>query len=98
MKIIEFSGWHFLAVRRCAQALGLPMPDSPTLSMALGTTCATPLQVAAAYAALAARGVAAEPYLVNRIKDSNGATIFLHRNKTRRVARRCRRSCYQLAV
>lgn len=64
------------------------MPHAPTLSMALGTSCASPLQVAAAYAAVAARGVAAEPYLVRLVKDSQGATIFRHRNKSRRVARK----------
>lgn len=76
-------------MRGCAEALGLPMPHAPTLSMALGTNCASPLQVATAYAALAARGVAAEPYLVRLVKDSQGATIFRHRSKTRRVARKC---------
>jgi penicillin-binding protein 1A len=77
------------AVRACAEALGLPIAAAPTLSMALGSGCATPLQMAGAYATLAARGLAAEPHLIRLVKDARGATLFRHRPAVRRAARRC---------
>lgn len=71
-----------------AQALGLPMPEVNTLSMALGTCSASPLQVAGAYAALAARGTATEPYMISLVKDEAGSTLYKHRRISRCAASR----------
>lgn len=49
---------------------------TPNLSLALGTQTASPLQIAAAYAVLANGGYRVEPYLIQRIDDLNGNTIF----------------------
>ena len=72
-----------------AQALGLPMPEANTLSMALGTCAASPLQVAGAYAALAARGTATEPFMISLVKDESGSTLYKHRRIARCAASRC---------
>ncbi len=46
------------------------------LSLALGTGSASPLQMAAAYAVFANGGFRVTPYLIQRIEDSEGWTIF----------------------
>lgn len=65
------------------------MPEANTLSMALGSCCASPLQVAGAYAALAARGTATEPFLISLVKDEAGSTLYKHRRISRCAASRC---------
>ena len=47
-----------------------------TLSLALGSGYASPLKMAAAYAVFANGGFAVKPYLIERIEDHNGATLF----------------------
>lgn len=59
----------------------------PNLSLALGTQTASPLQIAAAYAVLANGGYAVEPFLIERIDDIAGDTIFEARPPT--VCRGC---------
>ena len=46
------------------------------LSMALGTGSFTPLEMASAYSVLANGGYRVEPYVVQSIRDVNGAVIF----------------------
>lgn len=46
------------------------------LSLALGTGSVTPLQLAAGYAVFANGGYQVKPYLIQRIADNSGATIF----------------------
>jgi len=48
----------------------------PDLSLALGTLSMTPLEVASAYAILANGGYRVEPYLIQRIEDLDGRTLF----------------------
>ncbi|CAA0100006.1 Penicillin-binding protein 1A [Halioglobus japonicus] len=48
----------------------------PELSLALGTQSITPLELAKGYAVLANGGFRVEPYLIERIEDINGLTIF----------------------
>ena len=48
----------------------------PDLSLALGTLSMTPLEVASAYAVLANGGYRVEPYLIQRIEDLDGRTLF----------------------
>ncbi|MBA6413943.1 penicillin-binding protein 1A [Parahaliea sp. F7430] len=64
-----------------------PSQYSPNLSLALGTQTVTPLQLAGAYAVLANGGYSVEPYLIQRIEDLNGKTIFEARPAT--VCRDC---------
>ena len=48
----------------------------PELSLALGTQSITPLQMAKGYAVLANGGYLVEPYLVQRVEDLDGNTVF----------------------
>jgi penicillin-binding protein 1A len=48
----------------------------PELSLALGTQNITPLQLAKGYAVLANGGYLVEPYLVQRVEDLDGGTVF----------------------
>ena len=57
------------------------------LSLALGTHALTPLELATAYAAIANGGYKVEPYLIERIEDIRGETVFTATPKT--VCRDC---------
>jgi penicillin-binding protein 1B len=62
------------ALQQVAAHLGLPKPP-PYPATALGTTEATPLQVAQAYTAFANLGARATPTGVRRVTNASGATI-----------------------
>jgi penicillin-binding protein 1A len=57
------------------------------LSLALGTHAMSPLEVATAYAALANGGYAVTPFLIERVADNEGNTVFEARPAT--VCRAC---------
>jgi penicillin-binding protein 1A len=63
---------------------------SPDLSLALGTHTMSPLEVAAAYAVLANGGYLVEPYLISRIDNTAGETVYRARPLT--VCRACEES------
>ncbi|KGE04004.1 penicillin-binding protein 1A [Pseudohaliea rubra] len=69
-----------LGVRRLiayAGQLGFDTGDfAPDLSLALGTHAMAPLELAAAYAVLANGGYRVEPYLIARVDDSAGNTVW----------------------
>lgn len=68
--------------------LGFDTGDfTPDLSLALGTLSMTPLEVATAYAILANGGYRVEPFLIQRIDDVDGQTLFAARPPT--VCARC---------
>jgi len=48
----------------------------PELSLALGTQTITPLQLAKGYAVLANGGFLVEPYLIQRVEDVEGNTVY----------------------
>lgn len=58
-----------------ARRMGIRSPLQPNLSLALGTSEVTPLEMAAAFATLAAGGVYAEPLAVTRVLDSKGRLL-----------------------
>ncbi|MCK9607717.1 MAG: penicillin-binding protein 1A [Methylomonas sp.] len=58
-----------------------------TLSLALGSGYAPPLKMAAAYAVFANGGYLVTPYLIERIEDHTGATLFKANPKT--VCKEC---------
>ena len=62
-------------VAQTAQFLGLPKPE-PYPALALGTTEATPLEMAAAYTAFAASGQRIAPRVIARATDSDGTDII----------------------
>ena len=60
-----------------AGQLGFDTSDfAPDLSLALGTHAMAPLELAAAYAVLANGGYRVEPYLIARVDDSAGETVW----------------------
>jgi penicillin-binding protein 1A len=50
--------------------------NPPYLTMALGAGAVTPLQMAGAYAVFANGGYKINPYLISKITDNNGRTLF----------------------
>jgi penicillin-binding protein 1A len=61
--------------RRC----GIDSPLPPYPSLALGSADLRPLEVAAAYAAIANQGVAVRPHFVSEIRRRDGALLSRHR-------------------
>jgi len=77
-------------VARAAEAAGLPPSveaDAGNPSIALGalTHGVSPLQMATAYATIAARGVWAAPYSITRIVDRHGRVVYQHAPDARPV-------------
>jgi penicillin-binding protein 1B len=62
-------------VMSLAAKAGLPRPARAYPAMALGTSEATPLQIASAYTSFANLGTRTTPIAINRITTGNGVTI-----------------------
>ena len=62
-------------VMNLAGKAGLPKPPRAYPAMALGTSEATPLQIASAYTAFATLGTRTTPVAINRITTGNGMTV-----------------------
>lgn len=62
-------------VMNLAAKAGLPKPPRAYPAMALGTSEATPLQVASAYSSFATLGTRTSPIAINRITTGSGVTI-----------------------
>jgi penicillin-binding protein 1A len=65
-------------VAETAHRMGIPerVPIDPIPSMPLGSKEMHPLDMASAYATLAADGVHHVPYVVERVQDADGKTLF----------------------
>lgn len=63
-------------VMNLAAKAGLPRPSRAYPAMALGTSEATPLQIASAYTAFAAGGTRTAPLAINRITTGAGKTVI----------------------
>jgi penicillin-binding protein 1A len=61
-----------------ARRLGLTQNMSAVPSLAIGSCEVIPLEMAAAYAAFANRGIRAEPYMIEKVTDKNGAVLERH--------------------
>jgi penicillin-binding protein 1A len=61
------------------QRFGFPRPFAPNLSIALGSSEVTPLELATAYCAFATGGVRPEPIFITEITDSQGRVIEANR-------------------
>jgi len=68
-----------------AHRMGVTNPLEPFLSITLGAQDVTPLQMASAYATLAADGEYHAPYVVDRIEDRDGKVIFRNQPKGERA-------------
>jgi penicillin-binding protein 1B len=84
VRIAEKVGYGKIA--RMAEKLGLPKPQ-PYPALALGTTEATPLQVAQAYTAFADGGVLTEASPIKRLTNGNGVAISESKPETRQALR-----------
>ncbi len=62
-------------VIRMAHALGIQSPMPAELAVALGAAEVTPLELATAYATIAADGVYADPHVISRVEDQNGQLV-----------------------
>jgi membrane peptidoglycan carboxypeptidase len=58
----------------------------PLLSITLGTSAVSPLEMATAFSNFATNGVWASPYIVSRIYDANGDLIYEHETVTHQAA------------
>lgn len=63
-------------VMEVAKRMGITSPLQPYLSITLGTFPVSPLEMASAYATLAADGVRHTPYFVDQVDDSRGKVVF----------------------
>lgn len=66
-----------------ARRLGIEGPLQPNLSLALGTSEVTLLELTAAYATFAAQGVYSSPMLITQVYDRNGRIIENHQPEQR---------------
>lgn len=68
-----------------ARKMGITSKLRPYLSLALGTSEVTPLEITGAYATLAAGGVKTEPMMIVKITDKNGKVLEEHKPKKQQV-------------
>ncbi len=61
-----------------AKRMGITSPLQPNLSLALGTSDVTPLEMASAYGTLATMGVHAQPVAIAKILDRSGQVLEDH--------------------
>src|SRR5947209_11963294 len=73
-------------VEHTAESFGLPKAQ-PFPAIALGTTEATPLDVAAAYTVFPNNGERVQPNVIARVTNSSGADIFSETTERRQVIR-----------
>ncbi|WP_418317621.1 penicillin-binding protein 1A [Piscinibacter sakaiensis] len=74
------------AVARFAKQLGVEQsPLDPVLSLALGTSPVTLLEMAGAYGSFASLGIRRDPVLIERIDDSEGRMLASFGSSPRRV-------------
>ncbi|MBM3265129.1 MAG: PBP1A family penicillin-binding protein [candidate division Zixibacteria bacterium] len=58
-----------------ARRLGVTSPLDAVLSLALGTSGVSPLEMASAYSVFAAGGIYHRPYLIERVEDAQGQVL-----------------------
>jgi penicillin-binding protein 1B len=73
-------------VARLAQSFGLPKPE-PYPALALGTTEATPLKLAAAYTAFANLGERVEPRVIAHAANADGEVVLGEARQARQVVK-----------
>lgn len=73
IKVLEDIGVNYAA--NYVQKLGVETPQQRDLSMALGSTAVTPLEMLTAYTVFANGGILAPPTYITRIRDRNGRIL-----------------------
>ncbi len=74
------------AVAEQARRMGITTPLVPVVSMPLGTQEVFPIDMAAAFASIAADGLYNAPYYVDRVEDRDGRLLFTHAPNPRRAS------------
>ncbi len=64
------------SVAALAHAMGISSPIAPVPSSAIGASALRPIELVAAYVAIANLGSAVEPSFVNRVEDRAGKTVW----------------------
>ncbi|MGH6843084.1 MAG: penicillin-binding transpeptidase domain-containing protein, partial [Methylocella sp.] len=64
------------AIARIAHRLGIASDLSPNLSISLGTSAVTPLEIVTAYAAFANGGIGVQPQIISRVKTASGKLLY----------------------
>ncbi|MDP8938289.1 MAG: PBP1A family penicillin-binding protein [Actinomycetota bacterium] len=72
-------------VAELATKMGITKPLQPHLSLTLGSSGVSALDMASAYATLAADGERHTPYVIDRVEDRNGEVIFTNEAKPERA-------------
>ncbi len=75
-KLIEQVGPE--KVIRTARKFGIKSPLGKHLSLALGTSGVSPLEIASAYSVIANLGIYNEPYFIQHIEDFQGNRLYEH--------------------
>jgi 1A family penicillin-binding protein len=65
-------------VIRTARKFGIKSPLGKHLSLALGTSGVSPIEIASAYSVIANLGIYNEPYLIQKIEDFQGNRLYEH--------------------
>lgn len=68
-----------------AHEMGVTSDLQANLSLPLGSSPISPLEMAGAYAAIASEGIYRTPYFIDRIEDSSGKVVYQHEDDARRV-------------
>jgi membrane peptidoglycan carboxypeptidase len=69
-----------------ARQMGITTPLETAVSMPLGTKEVRPIEMAGAFASIAAEGVWNEPYYIDRVEGPDGKVLIQHENDPRRAA------------
>jgi penicillin-binding protein 1A len=83
IKIIQIVGPENAAA--VAKKMGITSPLTPTLSLALGTSDVSLLEMTSAYGVFAAGGMRSEPYAIEKVVDRDGKVIEEAEIKTSQV-------------
>ncbi len=67
-------------VARTAHRLGVVSELQANASIALGTSEVTPIELVSAYAPFANGGVAAQPYIITRVRTAEGKQLYARKN------------------
>ncbi len=75
VRVLDYAGIDH--VRHVAQRLGISEPIPHDLSIALGTSDVTLIELTGAYAAFANGGVGVLPHVIEKVTDGGGAALYL---------------------
>ncbi len=68
-----------------ARKMGITAPIGENLSVAIGDVGVSPMEMASAYATLAAGGIRRAPYRIERVETQDGKVIFQHVDQPKQV-------------